>query len=50
MMWTLYTPKDEQVYRALFKQNTLVGGRFNNDVKKFRPKLSTYIRGLGWFS
>ena len=50
MVRTLYTPVEEQVFRALFKQNTLVGGRFNNDIKIFRPRSSPYIRGSGWFS
>ena len=48
MVRTLYTPTDEQVFRALFKQDRLVGG-FNNDIKIFTPK-SRYIRGSGWFS
>ena len=49
MVQTLYTPADEQVFRALFKQGRLIGGGFNDDIKIFAPK-SPYIRGSGWFS
>ena len=49
MMQTLYTPPDEQVFRLLFKQDRLVGGSLNGDIKIFTPK-SPYIRGSEWFS
>ena len=49
MVRTLYTPTDEQVFSALFKQDRLVGGGFNDDIKIFAPK-SRYIRGSGWFT
>ena len=49
MVQTLYTPPDEQVFRLLFKQDRLVGGGLNGDIKIFTPK-SPYIRGSEWFS
>ena len=49
MVRTLYIPTDEQVFSALFKQDRLVGGGFNDNIKIFAPK-SRYIRGSGWFT
>ena len=49
MVRTVYTPTDEHVFSALFKQGRLVGGGFNDNIKIFAPK-SHYIRGSGWFS
>ena len=49
MVRTVYTPTDEHVFSALFKQGRLVGGGFNDNIKIFAPK-SQYIRGSGWFS
>ena len=49
MVQTVYTPTDEHVFTALFKQGRLVGGGFNDNIKIFAPK-SRYIRGSGWFT